>query len=162
MSNPNSPTPSAAFVADVPPPPGQALDIPALWQCAVQQNLLPILAYQNKRRRLFPDAAVNQRLDAILYGTVAGNINRCIDFETLSAHLTSQGIAHMPVKGYYLRKLYPLPELRTFGDIDVLIHSADREKTDRLMNSLGYTVDHDWEPPIPMAKAQSSMKFTPI
>lgn len=146
MSNPQILPILRSFVADVPPAPGEALDIPALWQCAVQQNLLPILAYQNKRRRLFPDEAVNQRLDAILYGTVAGNINRCIDFETLSAHLTSQGIAHMPVKGYYLRKLYPLPELRTFGDIDMLIHPADREKTDRLMNSLGYTVDHDWEP----------------
>ena len=52
----------------------------------------------------------------------------------------------MPVKGYYLRKLYPTPELRTFGDIDLLIYLEDRQKVHDLMLSLGYTVKQDWEP----------------
>lgn len=64
----------------------------------------------------------------------------------MSASFTEHGIAHMPVKGYYLRKLYPTPELRTFGDIDLLIHPEDRQKVHNLMLSLGYTVKQDWEP----------------
>ena len=52
----------------------------------------------------------------------------------------------MPVKGYYLRKLYPVPELRTFGDIDMLIHREDRQKVHELMLSLGYSVKQNWEP----------------
>lgn len=118
----------------------------ALWPLAARQNLLPVLAYENKRRKLFSEETVCRRLDGLLYGTVAGMINRCADFETLSAALTEQGIEHMPVKGYYLRRLYPLPETRTFGDIDFLIHAEDRQKTHALMQSLGYTVEHDWEP----------------
>ena len=135
-----------SFVQDTPPEPDGLWNIPHLWRTATEQNLLPILAYENKRWKLFDDPNVCRQLDGLLYGTVAANLNRCVDFETLSASFTEHGIAHMPVKGYYLRKLYPTPELRTFGDIDLLIHPEDRQKVHELMLSLGYTVKQDWEP----------------
>lgn len=135
-----------SFVQDTPPEPDGLWNIPHLWRTATEQNLLPVLAYENKRWKLFDDPNVCRQLDGLLYGTVAANLNRCVDFETLSAGFTAHGIAHMPVKGYYLRKLYPTPELRTFGDIDLLIHPEDRQKVHELMLSLGYTVKQDWEP----------------
>ena len=135
-----------SFVQDTPPELDGLWNIPHLWRTAVEQNLLPVLAYENKRWKLFDDPNVCRQLDGLLYGTVAANLNRCVDFETLSAGFTAHGIAHMPVKGYYLRKLYPTPELRTFGDIDLLIHPEDRQKVHNLMLSLGYTVKQDWEP----------------
>lgn len=135
-----------SFVQDTPPEPDGLWNVPHLWRTAAEQNLLPVLAYENKRWKLFDDPNVCRQLDGLLYGTVATNLNRCVDFETLSASFTEHGIAHMPVKGYYLRKLYPTPELRTFGDIDLLIHPEDRQKVHNLMLSLGYTVKQDWEP----------------
>lgn len=135
-----------SFVQESAPEPAAPWNAAALWQSCVRQNLLPILAYENKRWKLFDDPKVCQQLDGLLYGAVAGNLNRRLDFETLSRSLSQRGIAHMPVKGYYLRELYPLPELRTFGDIDILIHEADRQKVHALMQDLGYAVDHDWEP----------------
>ena len=135
-----------SFVQDTPPELDGLWNIPHLWRTAAEQNLLPVLAYENKRWKLFDDPNVCRQLDGLLYGTVATNLNRCVDFETLSASFTEHGIAHMPVKGYYLRKLYPTPELRTFGDIDLLIHPEDRQKVHNLMLSLGYTVKQDWEP----------------
>ncbi len=113
---------------------------------AARQNLLPVLSYENKRRGLFEDEDVSRQLDGILYGAVASGLNRCLDFESLSRELSAQGIEHMPVKGYYLRRLYPTEELRTFGDIDLLIHKEDRQRTHELMLYLGYTVKQDWEP----------------
>ncbi len=135
-----------SFVQDTPPVPDELWNIPHLWQTAAEQNLLPVLAYENKRWKLFDDPNVCRRLDGLLYGTIAANLNRCVDFETLSACFTEHGIAHMPVKGYYLRRLYPTQELRTFGDIDLLIHPEDRQKVHDLMLSLGYTVKQNWEP----------------
>ena len=117
-----------------------------LFQTAAAQNLLLVLAYENKLWKLFDDEAASKKLESLLYNSVAGNLNRCVDFESLSKKLTEQGIAHMPVKGYYLRQLYAVPELRTFGDIDILIHPEDRRKTHELMLTLGYTVKQDWEP----------------
>ncbi len=146
MSDTQFPLLLRSFVQDTPPGPDGLWNIPYLWRTAAEQNLLPVLAYENKRWKLFDDPNVCRQLDGLLYGTVAANLNRCVDFETLSASFTEHGIAHMPVKGYYLRKLYPTPELRTFGDIDLLIHPEDRQKVHGLMLSLGYTVKQDWEP----------------
>ena len=41
-------------------------------------------------------------------------------------------------KGLNIAKYHPVPELRTMGDVDVLIHACDREKSHELMLSLGY------------------------
>ena len=146
MSDTQFPRLLHSFVQDTPPEPDGLWNIPHLWRTATEQNLLPGLAYENKRWKLFDDPNVCRQLDGLLYGTVAANLNRCVDFETLSTCFSEHGIAHMPVKGYYLRKLYPTPELRTFGDIDLLIHPEDRQKVHDLMLSLGYTVKQDWEP----------------
>lgn len=135
-----------SFVQQSAPEPAGPWNSTALRQSFAQQNLLPVLAYENKLWKLFDDPRVCQQLDGILYGTIAGNLRRCADFETLSKALSEHGIAHMPVKGYYLRRLYSVPELRTFGDIDILIHEADRRKVHTLMQDLGYAVEHDWEP----------------
>ena len=146
MSDTQFPRLLHSFVQDTPPEPDGLWNIPHLWRTATEQNLLPILAYENKRWKLFDNPNVCHQLDGLLYGAVAANLNRCVDFETLSVCFTKHGIAHMPVKGYYLRELYPTPELRTFSDIDLLIHQEDRQKVHDLMLSLGYTVKQDWEP----------------
>ena len=135
-----------SFVQDTAPKTEEPWNMAELQRAAAQQNMLPVLAYENKRWRLSTDSEVCRRLDGFLYGAIVGNLNRRVDFETLSKEFTVRGIAHMPVKGYYLRKLYPVPELRTFGDIDMLIHREDRQKVHELMLSLGYSVKQNWEP----------------
>ena len=57
-------------------------------------------------------------------------------FEIMSQKLSKSKIPHMPVKGWYLRNLYPVPELRTFGDIDILINKQDRKKADEIFTIL--------------------------
>lgn len=135
-----------SFIQDEPPKEAASWEVSALLQCAARQNLLPILAYQNKRWKLFRDQEANRYLDNLLHRTVAENVNRYIEFQKLSENFTAHGIAHMPVKGYYLQHLYPSPELRTFGDIDLLIRPGDRKRSHGLLQSLDYQVRNDWEP----------------
>ena len=117
-----------------------------LYRTALKQNLLPVLAYADRNWHMVEEPQVSSQLKKVLHGTLFQNMNRCALFNRLSEQLTAAGIRHMPVKGYYLRELYPLPEIRTFGDIDVLIHPEDRKKADRLMREAGYEVLQDWEP----------------
>lgn len=49
-------------------------------------------------------------------------------------------------KGAQLRKLYPVPELRTMGDMDCLIRQEDRAKAHQLMGQLGYSCEIGSEP----------------
>lgn len=71
---------------------------------------------------------------------------RADQMTALAAKLSESGIDCLLFKGFVVRNYYPVPELRTFGDIDLVIRPEDREKCDRLMKELGYTVKVGWEP----------------
>ena len=124
----------------------QITDPEALLQSALIQNLLPVLAYMDKKWTLFSDEMLRARLNRQLRQTIFLHNQRYSAFESLSAALSGAGIDHMPVKGWHLRHLYEVPELRTFGDIDVLIRREDRAKTHALMVAQGFDVKTDWEP----------------
>lgn len=134
-----------AFVLDEVPAVTDA-DRETLLRSAEMQNLLPVLAYMNKKHHLFSDDALNAHLSRQLRQTIFLHTQRYAAFEELSCTLSEAGIDHMPVKGWYLRELYPVMELRTFGDIDVLIRREDRKAVHTLMLSRGYAVKTDWEP----------------
>ena len=124
----------------------EAADPAVLIPAAQMQNLLPLLAYMNKKHRLFSDENTNAVLNRQLRQTIFLHNQRYTAFEELSTALSEQGIDHLPVKGWYLRHLYEVPELRTFGDIDVLIRREDRQRVHGLMVSMGFSVQTDWEP----------------
>lgn len=48
------------------------------------------------------------------------------------------GIEFLPFKGLSLARYHRVPELRTMGDLDILIHPADRKIAHKLMLSQGY------------------------
>lgn len=60
--------------------------------------------------------------------------------------LNAAGIDHMLFKGYVVRNYYPVPELRSFGDVDILIKPEDRQRCHELMLKQGFSVKTDWEP----------------
>lgn len=64
----------------------------------------------------------------------------------LIVKMNSKKIDHLLFKGYIIKDYYPVPELRTFGDIDFLIHPKDRSKSDELMLQQGFERKTDWEP----------------
>lgn len=110
------------------------------------QNILPVLAYMDKKWDIIKDEVIKRKLTDCYYQTVAENFKKVAMFEFISQKLSENNIPHMPVKGWYLRTLYPVPELRTFGDIDILIRKQDREKTDKIFIQNGYQVKENWEP----------------
>ncbi len=48
------------------------------------------------------------------------------------------GIYHMPLKGSVIRDIYPSPDMRTSGDIDILTKPEEKEKIHVMMISEGY------------------------
>ncbi len=110
------------------------------------QNILPVLAFMDKKWDIIKDEKIKRKLTDCYYQTVAENFKKVAMFEFVSQKLSENSIPHMPVKGWYLRTLYPVPELRTFGDIDILIRKQDREKADKIFIQNGYQVKENWEP----------------
>lgn len=56
----------------------------------------------------------------------------------IGALLEKSGVRHVFFKGAELRELYPVPEARAMGDVDVLIDEAEREKVKSLMTADGF------------------------
>ena len=110
------------------------------------QSILPVLAYMDKKWDIIKDENIKKQLVDCYYQAIAENFNKANMFENLSQKLSESKIPHMPVKGWYVRTLYPVPELRTFGDIDILINKQDRQKTDEIFSENGYIVKENWEP----------------
>ena len=132
----------ACFINETEPLLPDCADIGGLVAAAYMQNLLPVLAWLDRKWRLFGSG----ELSSTLKRTVYANASRRHAFGLLSKKLTEGGIAHLPVKGLYLAELYPIPELRTFGDIDILIRPGDRNAVHKLLVDDGFTVETDWEP----------------
>lgn len=110
------------------------------------QGLLPVLAYMDKKWDIIKDQASKKKLVDFYYQSIAVNLNKADMFELVSQKLSENEIPHMPVKGWYVRTLYPVPELRTFGDIDILINKQDRQKANEVFIENGYALKDNWEP----------------
>jgi hypothetical protein len=68
-------------------------------------------------------------------------------FGTLAAHLHQDGIDFIVLKGAdVLTRLYGAWGLRTFCDIDLLVHEQDLVKLDRLLAGLGFLQEIDGNP----------------
>lgn len=94
---------------------------------------------------------------ALAPGAVPSMWKKCLQTISLSARraermnelikqLDVNGIEHLLLKGFVIRDIYCVPELRTFGDVDFLIRLEDRIKCDDLMMSNGFERGTDWEP----------------
>lgn len=79
-------------------------------------------------------------------GTINYYVRRAQKMEKLIGQMNEAGIDHLLFKGYVLKDYYPVPELRSYGDIDFLIKEEDREKSNRLMLDEGFKIKTDWEP----------------
>ncbi len=54
-----------------------------------------------------------------------------------------EGIAYMPLKGMVLRDIYPSPDMRAMGDMDILVKTAQFPQIDAIMRALGFTFDKE-------------------
>lgn len=51
-----------------------------------------------------------------------------------------RGIKYMPLKGHFIKKLYPYPEMRTSCDIDVFYDKGKRDVVLEILSNLGFTL----------------------
>ena len=61
-------------------------------------------------------------------------------YDEIAQRFAEEGIENIPLKGIYIKDLYPSKYMRQMGDIDILIHEGEyREKIRPIMLSMGYT-----------------------
>ena len=112
------------------------LDWEALYEIAKGQSLIG-LCYVVLRDRGASSETL-ERFHPGFYSEVYHAANRAACMVAFAEKAAEQGIALLPFKGWAVKDCWPVPALRTMGDLDVLIHTEDREGTDAIMKALGY------------------------
>ena len=74
---------------------------------------------------------------------------------TIESMFEREQIPYLLFKGCIVRDVYPVPELRTYGDIDLLIHPQDRDRVHECFLKNGFICTENWEPVYGYQKSQS-------
>ena len=127
------------------PKPQENIDWKEIFELSNKHNVTAIVATQIK---LLPESSRVQGKGKSYFNQFLGKTLQSYD-EKIEAYnyfvktLSENGIKHLIVKGAVLRDIYPVKELRTSGDTDVVIQKQDYEKCKEILLSNGFTLSQD-------------------
>ena len=133
-----------SFVSGTEPKISNVADWDKLLLLSKIHSVRGILGYLNKQYHFPIDERYKKILEDSFASTAVQSVNKEHQMEKLIGRLTAENIDHLLFKGYVVKRFYPLPELRTFGDIDFIIRPEDRNKSHQLMFRLGYQPEADF------------------
>ena len=133
------------------PEPPENIDFEGLFKVCELQDMTAIAAIELKK---LPAEHRLSKEDFSPFNQVLGLTLQNYEYKQegirlLTDTLTENGIKHLFIKGAAIRELYPVPEVRTSGDTDVIVDSADLERTATLLAGCGFKdvhstdVEHD-------------------
>lgn len=143
-----------AYLREEEPEALDGVDWQKLMHLAHIHSVIGILGYMSMKYPICLDEQVKPCLRRLCLNTIGLYTQRKALAQTMVQELDRAGIDYILMKGYVVRELYPVPELRTFNDIDIVIRPEDRKRSHELMLSRGYQVHTDWEPVFSYFKEQ--------
>lgn len=136
----------AAIYNAVPEPPSENVDWNYVYDKSVEQNIAGLIYFamnsMNGRLDISDELADKWRKYAMT--SLAYSLNQFNEFERMNRRIKEKGIFFAGLKGCMLRSLYPVPELRTMGDFDILIKKEELPDIKQIFTSAGYTVQNDY------------------
>lgn len=90
-----------------------------------------------------PEEELKKYLRNELALTVSGSVSQELAMDDVTAVLNERGIKHVLIKGFVLRDIYPIRELRSMGDIDFLIDRKQRQACHQAMLDIGFACTLD-------------------
>lgn len=112
-----------------------------LYELSKAQSVSGIVGYVLNKYGFTDFAKAEKRFEDIFDKIVTQFIRKDFYAQNLIKKFDEAKIPHILFKGLVVKECYPVPELRTFGDIDIIIPKNQREKSHNLMCGLGY----EWE-----------------
>ena len=134
------------FLRQMPWEPPKDLNLPEWYRLSKIHSLEPVLYHmikplQGSFSQRFPQPMV--KLEKSYRAAVYYALTQESRMGDILPTFQENGVDLVVFKGYRLKDCYPVPELRTMGDLDFLIREEDRDRSHRLLCELGYecTID---------------------
>lgn len=84
------------------------------------------------------DETLEPKLRQYLLNHILNSYTQQNEFKMLIQTFEKNGIRTQPMKGIFMKQLYPKPELREMSDIDILISEEQLSEAEKLIKELGY------------------------
>ncbi len=84
------------------------------------------------------DEPLMQELFTLVCGNIAVSEQQKYDIKEIFSAFDEQEIDYLPLKGVVLKNIYPMPEMRSMSDADILIKTEQYDMIKPIMLKLGY------------------------
>ncbi len=126
--------------------PTEAVDWQYIYNKSVEQNIAG-LVYNALNKIIDKINIPSQLVEEWNKHTIASfmhSVKQFNEFKSVSSILTEKQIDFIGLKGCVLRSLYPVPELRTMGDFDILIKKEQLTAIKNIFSAKGYSAKNDY------------------
>lgn len=108
-----------------------------LIELATRQSVLGMLFLPLVKSENLPEKEICAKLESAYFNTLREMSN--VDFvkNKIISAFDEQKVSAVFFKGIIAKDAYPVPELRTMGDIDFFVKTDERERSDKALLSLG-------------------------
>lgn len=123
----------------------EAVSFEQVYDIAMVQKLSNLLYYSVMRLNNKPEPELMSKWQTSYGMYINQTARQDIELEALCCVFGDNGIDVMPLKGAQIRRYYLQPDMRTMGDIDLLVKAEDteqgRERVRGIMYAEGYEAD---------------------
>lgn len=88
-------------------------------------------------------AEIRQKFRYEMNINIAKETAQTVQIGAFLGKMEQAGLRAMPLKGYFLKNLYPVPALRYMTDTDILVDEEKLDEIRSIMESLGFRYDHE-------------------
>ena len=135
----------AAVFDDIPYIPQEDLNWVYIFTKSIEQNIVGLLftAIAKIPEKFKPDEKLFLRWKQKMLETIAITSKQFLEYEKINKCALKKNIPIITLKGAYIRKKYPVPELRTMGDFDILVNNTNINMIKSLLIENGYSISKD-------------------
>lgn len=133
----------ASLFEQQPENPPKDIDWNYIWEKSREQNVAALLAVSVLKLPLEiqPENSTQWRKQIVKIGYLM--TKKYNAFNKLIDVFNENNIQPLCLKGIVIKDIYPVPELRTMGDFDILVEADQRNKAEALFKELGYSLERD-------------------
>lgn len=140
-----------AFLNNQSPPDPDGADWKRVYELSCLHSLsgAVYLAMKKLPEEYRPETRIYNGLQSAFCNTLLRYGKQDALISKISDQLNLKGIRHIFFKGAVLRRLYPVSQMRTLGDIDLFIRDTDQAETDAALREMGCSLessdDAEWK-----------------
>ncbi len=115
-------------------------DYDLMLQLALKHKVENVVAYALMPYSDKLPVGIWKRFEECLYIAVMQDAQQDEALDELLRGFDNADIDHMILKGYIIKQMYPSPDMRTMGDIDILLKPEQSDKAKEVLNEQGYSI----------------------